>query len=258
METTTTTQDSSGRRAAVGALAIVGFIVLIIIGIGLAIYTARYLPDLSSRLGGGAVSLSSIFHKKTDTSLQVVTSTTTLPFDDSSTVSSTSTTTLPTETPAPASTGTTKKPVTGGTVPVKYVTVTTTTTVAPYGEPDLTVVISQVGYLNTKGDTNSFVSSRTIPSNKDGAVRFTVTNIGTNVSGQWKFEASLPTSSGQSTFTSPYQDSLGPDDNADFVLGFSHTHSGDNRDITVTVDPSDLVSESNENNNVASTFVDID
>src|SRR3989344_5908521 len=45
MEITTTTTDQNPRRqAVVSALAIVGFIVLILLGIGLAIYAARYVP----------------------------------------------------------------------------------------------------------------------------------------------------------------------------------------------------------------------
>lgn len=254
-----TSNPSAGRRAAVSALAIVGFIVLIIIGIGLAIYTARYLPDLSSRVGGGAVSLSSIFHHKPNgTALQVVTSTTTLPFAETSTTTSTSSlsanVTASSSSAAPSHAGSSPKPHAGTGTVTKYITVTTTTTVQPHGNPDLTVVISQVGYLATRGDTSSFVGSKDIPSGKDGAVRFTVTNVGTNVSGEWKFSADLP---GQPTFTSPYQRSLGPDDNADFILGFTHSHSGDDRLITITVDPSDRIIESNENNNSATATVDI-
>ena len=254
METTITTTENPRRRAAVGALAIVGFIALILIGIGLAIYTARYLPQLSSRLGS-AVSLSSIFHRNDENaSLQVVTATSTLPFADTAT---TSTSTLPVETPTATNSGS-KGTKTSGTGSVtKYTTVTTTTTVAPYGDPDLAVHITQVGYLRTKGDTDTFVASSYVPSGKDGAVKFTVTNAGTNVTGEWKFSAQLPTSSSHTSFTSPYQDSLNPGDSADFVLGFTHSGAHNDRDIIVTLDPSNKIHESNGSNNEDTATIDL-
>lgn len=250
--TTTTINRNPGRRAAVNALAIVGFIALIIIGIALAISAARYAPKLTSKLSGAAVSLSSIFHPNSDNaSLQVVTATSTLPFTDTSTATSS----LSTATSSTSGTGT--KPSTGTTGGTKYVTVTTTTTVAPYGDPDLTVKITDVGYLRTKNDTDTFVASNSVSSGRDGAVKFTVKNIGTNVTGSWKFQAILPTSSSNSTFTSPTQDSLQPGESVDFVLGFQHTRSGNDRDIVIKVDSAKDVSESDEGNNSDSDTIDL-
>lgn len=249
--TTTTINRNSGRRAAVNALAIVGFIALIIIGIGLAIYSARFMPSLASRFGGAAVSLSSVFHRADENpSLQVVTATTTLPIADEDAAA------VATTTPA-----TDTKPATGthagtGTGTTKYTTVTTTQIIAPYGDPDLTVRITAVGYLRSSGDTDSFVESGTVPSGKNGAVKFTVTNTGTNVTGSWKFRVEVPTSPSQ-TFTSPSQDSLKPNDSVDYVLGFEKGQKGNNRDIVVTVDSGKNVSESNENNNEDSESIDI-
>jgi len=253
--TTTTINRNPGRRAAVNALAIVGFIALIIIGIALAISAARYAPKLTSKLGGAAVSLSSIFHPNSDNaSLQVVTATSTLPFTDTSTATSS----LSTATSSASGTGSTgTKPSTGTTSGTKYVTVTTTTTVAPYGDPDLTVTITDVGYLRTKNDTDTFVASNSASSGRDGAVKFTVKNIGTNVTGSWKFQAILPTSSSNSTFTSPTQDSLQPGESVDFVLGFQHTRSDNDRDIVIKVDSAKTVDESDEGNNSDSDTIDL-
>lgn len=251
--TTTTINRNNGRRTAVNALAIVGFIALIIIGIGLAIYTAQYAPKIASKLNGAAVSLSSIFHPNSDNaSLQVVTATTTLPFSGDAT---TATTSLPAATSTTPNTGT--KTGTGTAGPTKYVTVTTTTTVAPYGDPDLTVTITDVGYLRTKNDTDTFVASDSVSSGRDGAVKFTVKNIGTNVTGDWKFQLTLPTSSSNSTFTSPTQDSLKPGESVDYILGFQHSRSGNDRAITVKVDSGKDVSESNEGNNYDSATIDL-
>lgn len=245
METQTSTPNT-GRRAAVGALAVVGFIALVIIGIGLAIYTARYLPDLSSKVGGGAVSFSSIFHKKPVVDLQVVTSTTTLPFAGTSTT--TSTTSLASET----SSSPKKTPADSGTV-TKYVTAPTP--VAPYGNPDLSVNVTDVGYLPRTGDTNSFVGSNSIPLGNDGAVKFTITNVGTNVSGPWNFSVNIPTSPSQ-YFVSPDQAPLNPGDSVEYVLGFSRGFSsGQQVTVTVSADPNNRIIENSKTNNVSSRWV---
>jgi hypothetical protein len=242
MESTTQNQ-SQGRRAAVNALAVVGFIALVLVGVLLAVYTARKLPELSSRLGGASVSLSSIFHRNGDEpELNVVTSTTTIPFDDATTT--------------PATTTTPAKPAVRPGTP-SYITVTVPKPVSLYGDPDLTVRITDVGYLRRDGDTDTFVSSHNVPRGKDSAVKFTVTNVGTNRSGSWKFEADVPTSPSQD-FTSPTQDSLGPGDRVDYVLGFEKGRRGDDREITITVDSKDTVDESNERNNEDSETIDIE
>lgn len=245
---TTTINRNPGRRAAVNALAAVGFIVLLIMGISLAIYSATYLPKIASRIGGAAVSLSSVFHRNdTAPQLNVVTATTTLPFEGPIVATTTNATTT---TPKPV----VKTPT--HTAGATYTTVTTTpVAAAPYGDPDLSVKITATGYLTTS-DTNSFVASKTIPSGKRGAVKFTVTNAGTNVSGAWDFSVKIPTSPTY-TYNSSAEQSLAPGDSVDFVLGFDRTRTGTDREITVTVDPSGDIRESNENNNTDSVSIDI-
>ncbi len=248
----TRTQNPS-RRAALNALALVGFIALIIIGIMLAVYAVRYVPKLVSDLGA-SVSLSSLFHDGGDqnAALEVVTSTSTLPIIGA----------VPATTTASADSGkdagtSASSPAGAGTVSTYTVTTVTQAPAAPYGDPDLYVAITGVGYLRDDGETDTFVSSNRIPDNRDGAVKFTVTNTGTNVTGRWKFEVDIPSSPSQ-TFTSPYQDSLKPGDSIDFVLGFEDGREGDNRKITVTADPDDKIDESNERNNDASRTIDIE
>lgn len=256
--TTTTVNRNPGRRAAVNALAIVGFIALIIIGIGLAIYSARYMPKISSRLGGAAISLSSIFNRNSEEpALQVVTATSTLPFGDESVTTASSTdSSSDQDSKSNGSKNTSGTSGTSGSV-TRYTTITTTSTVAPYGNPDLQVTITDVGYLRSKGDTDTFVASDSVPSGRDAAVKFTVKNIGTNVTGSWKFQATVPTSSSNTTFTSPTQDSMNPGDTGQFVLGFEHSRSGNNRLITIKVDSSKNVDESNEGNNTDTETIDL-
>jgi hypothetical protein len=246
--TTTTINRNPTRRAAVNTLAVVGFIALIIIGIALAIYSARYVPKAVSRLGGAAVSLSQIFRPASTTPvLQVVSlASTTLPIENDAATSTASTTvTFPTATTTPV-----KTPVTGGTTTRTVVTTTTATRPAPYGLPDFAVTVTAVGYLDN-GTTDSFVPSTSIPYGKTGAVKFTVRNIGTNITGNWNFRADVPTSPSFS-FTSPEQQSLYNGDQIDYTLGFDRGLQGNNRVITITVDPNNYITEQNENNNTSS------
>ena len=250
METTTitTSNHSPARAVAINALAVVGFIVLIIIGMAFAVYAASFVPKVVNRLNGAAVYLSSIFVPADKAGIEVVTPGTTVPFAEApgaGIASTTATTTTPTTTtPAPATTGTPTAGTpgyhvypTGGTNPNPVLT----------GLPDLTVDITATGYL-TSSDTASFVKSDTVPDNKRGAIKFTITNVGTNSSGRFTFEAPLPTSKTY-TFTSASQDSLLPGEHIDYVLGFDRTKSGSSRSITVTVDQDKDIKEISESNN---------
>ena len=186
METTTirTTTRSGSRQAAVNALAIVGFIVLIVIGMALAIYAATFVPAALSRVGSAAVFLSSqVFPSDDgDTDLVVVPPTETVPFGDDAVVA--------TSTPA-----TTTPATTGGTVTTNPRPGTPTTTVIPvqvpastnyYGLPDLVIENVQTGYLSSS-NTNSFRASSRVPDGERGGVKFTIANRGTNVSGRFDF-----------------------------------------------------------------------
>lgn len=246
METTTIrTTTGTTRRAAVNGLAVVGFIVLIIIGMALAVYAATYVPGAISRVGSAAVFFSSAFQPAEDTDLVVVPPAETVPFGE--------------DVPAATSTPTTTPVV--ATAPTQGTPVTTVIQVpgtpAPLsGRPDLVIENLISGYL-TSSNTNSFVKSNDIPDGKRGAVKFSIVNRGTNVSGRFQFEAELPTTRTY-TYQSGNQASLKPGERIDYVLGFDKTKEGTDRTITVTVDPDRDVTESNEGNNTRSVTVDIE
>lgn len=251
MTTITTQTTSPTRRVAINALAVVGFVVLIILGMALAVYAATFVPKAITRLGGAAVYLSSIFVPAEEPAkLEVVTPGMVVPFPDAPAVASTST---PAVAPAPApatvitpgTQTTTTYPV--GVVPAQPAVLS--------GLPDLTVTIVATGYL-TSTDTSTFVKSDTVPDGLRGAVKFTISNIGTNASGRFDFDATLPTTRSY-TFTSDYQDSLLPGEKIDYVLGFDRARSGDERTITITVDENDKVKESSNSNNSDSKTVKI-
>lgn len=253
MTMTSSPTPSPVRRVAINALALVGFVVLIIIGMTLAIYAASFVPKAVTRLNSAAVYLSSIFVSADKPGLQVVTPGTEVPFGETP-GAGISTTTAATSTPA-----TPAKPV--ATTPTQG---TQTTTVYPtggtatptlYGLSDLSVTIVSTGYLTTN-DTASFVASKTVPDGLRGAVKFSVKNIGTNTSGRFTFKAVLPTSSTY-TFNSGLQDALLPGEHIDYVLGFDRARTGEDREIAITVDATHEIVESNENNNQATATVEI-
>lgn len=246
---TTTTSDTGVRRITVNALAIIGFVVLVFIGITLAIYAARYVPTTLSRMATANVFLSSFFVGSEPADLEVVPGET-IEFPDEPTtpvVTATSTpvvTTPVVTTPIP----------TQGSETINVYPAGGTVAVTPYGKADLTIDITEVGYL-TSASTASFVKSKTVPDGKRPAIKFTVRNTGTNVTGSWEFKAKLPTRSTY-TFDSPKQRSLAPGEYVDYTLGFDKADDGTN-DIIVTVDSGKDVSESSESNNVDSVEVTV-
>lgn len=253
METTTIkTTQSDSRRSAINALAIVGFIVLIIVGMALAVYAARFVPGAVSRIGSAAAYLSSeVFTREEDTDLVIVPPAETIPFGDDVVVATSTDS-------APAETGTT--PVATSPRPG-----TPVTTVVPVrvpastnysGLPDLAVENIITGYL-TSSDTSSFRASSRVPDGKRGAFKFTIVNHGTNISDRFEFEVKLPTTRTY-TYTSKSQQALRPGERIEYVMGFDQTKEGDNRTITIKVDQDNDIRESNENNNDKSVTIDIE
>lgn len=253
METTTirTTETTSSRQAAVTGLAIVGFIVLIFIGMALAIYAARFVPEILTRAGTAAVNLFPGGDDK-DADLVVVPPAETVPFENDGTVATSTPTTPPaTPTPAPAA----PRPVVVAPTPI-ITRVEVPASTNYHGLPDLVIENVQTGYL-TNSNTSSFRASREVPDGERGAVRFTIANRGTNVSDRFEFEVKLPTSPSY-TYKSRTQQTLRPGERVEYVLGFTQPREGRDREITIEVDQDRDIRESNESNNARTVEVDIE
>ncbi len=262
----TNSQDSSSQFATysspIKTLAVVGFVFLVGIGIVLAIYMAQFVPVALHSVDTATATLSRIFTSTKQSTLTVVPSPTTLPFSIAATTTTQHVATKK-QTIAPIKTKVATKKVhkkivkthvrAGKETHSTYLIGTTTP--ALYGFPDLTTHIISVGYL-TSTSTNSFVSTTTIPHNARIAIKFSIKNIGTNKTGQWKFRASIPTSLSY-IFNSPVQKSLNPGDHIDYMLGFDQAKSGSNQTISITANATHTVAESNTNNNSASVGVTI-
>ncbi|MCK4918644.1 MAG: sortase [Candidatus Pacebacteria bacterium] len=125
--------------------------------------------------------------------------------------------------------------------------------VIDYGLVDLEVTIDSVGYLNSNKD---LVATSTLSLGDIGAVKFTVTNIGTHSSDGWTFNAVLPTSPAH-IFHSQGQKTLAPGEKIEFTMGFDKLRVGDQMPVVINIDPSGGMKESNKVNNIAKVFIDI-
>ncbi len=252
--TTTTVTRNTARRNALNALATFAVVVLLMIALGLAVLSINRFASAPGG-GGAAAFLSGIFRNADEdpSKLEVVTATSTLPLgneepaegttisgEESNDSDDTSVSTNGTQ-------GTTR---TGATVVTRRVT-----TIAPYGDPDLTVDITATGYCSSD-KPSSFRKSNDISDDRNAGFQFTVKNIGTNNSGRWDFRYKIPTSANQNAVSNLR--SLKPGDAVDYTLCFEKPRSGDNRTLSVEVDSDDEVNESNENNNKDSVEIDID
>jgi hypothetical protein len=240
------------KGAAVTALAIVGFIALLILGIALAIFSSQYVPQAVSKLGTEVGSSAN-----TPNTLSVLTASSTPASGDE--LLTVNTTTL-----TPPSTGTSTNataPASNASTAAAPATTPSESSSAPahsrglYGLPDLATKIIATGYL-AGPDTSSFVPASIIPPGARPAVEFSIANNGTNSSGPWNFLAEIP-SKGNQVFTSPTEPSLNPGDHTVFTLGFNEAIPGPAQTITVIADPNDNIVESNEGNNSASAAVTI-
>ena len=259
MDTPTTPTTSPVRAGAVTGLAIIGFIALVVLGLWLAVYAARYVPEAVDGLGAAVGSVGSMFTSKPESGLAVVpTSTSTLPFDGGT----------PSAVPPPATTSPTTTyvaPKPSAPAPVYYHTVQTTyptpgSTPIPVsrtysGLADLTVSITDVGYIDSDG---RFVVDSSVDDDQELAAQILVVNTGTNKTGSWKIKVTFPTSSNRAFTETDTMQSLEPDQPLPITVSLSRgdPRTGTNR-ITVEVDSDDDVNESNEHNNDDSVSVTV-
>lgn len=244
--------DITTRPAVVHSLAVVGFITLIALGISLAVYSSRYVPNTIGSLGAAAVSLSQIFTSSEPTLTVIPANPDLLPFGG---MSSTTDTQSASSTPAET---TPEKPAvrTAGEKTNTAYQIGGVPETAPASKlPDLTVRINAVGYLTT-ASADSFVASSTVPAGSRPAVSFTIKNIGAGATGAWRFSASIPTQNAY-IYQSQPQQSLGYGDSIEYTLGFDQSNKGTDQMISITANFDHAVGESDTNNNSAATKITV-
>lgn len=241
------------RQAAINGLAVVGFVALVAAGLWLAIYSTRFVPAVVNRIGSAAVYLGSVFTPADEPTLSVVpnpVASTTISFGNATT--STAAKSAAPVKPKPIAT--TPGIETSNTYPMSGTGSTPTFS----GLPDLITTINAVGYSATSSTESSavrksFVASSTVPVGFRPAVNFTIKNIGTNVTGQWHFSASIPTQTAF-IYQSKPQDTipLNPGDSIDYIIAFDQAIAGSNKMISISANFDRTITESDFNNNNAS------
>lgn len=242
--------NTLNRATMVNTLAVIGFVALIVASMWLAVYSTRYVPDVVGRIGSAAVYLGSVFTPADEPTLSVVptvVASTTLPFSEAT---STTPTTGVQAAPKPV------QPTAGAQTSGTYqISGTAAAPVALNGLPDLMSSIDAIGYLATSS-AESFITNSTVPAGSRPAVRFTIKNIGTNVTGSWRFSASIPTQTSYLYQSGPQQ-SLAPGDSITYTLGFDQANRGSGQMISVTANFDNTVTELTTNNNSASATITI-
>ncbi len=161
------------------------------------------------------------------------------------TVTVTAGTTTPTTATPNTEPGTaTKTPPTTST-PTPTVT-TPVSSPKPSTPADLAVRILSIGVVDPM--TGMIVARQPLGAHETVAVTFDIRNQGGTSSGTWYFSAQLPTNPA-TPYVSPAQRPLGPGDRIENTLRFNQAMIGGI--FTVTVDPTNIVRESNEGNNSA-------
>lgn len=121
----------------------------------------------------------------------------------------------------------------------------------PAAPADLAVRILATGVIDTYSGV--FVNRAPVSPSETAAVQFEIVNVGGTASGMYYFTASLPTTQVYA-YSSPVQVSLTPGSRMVNTLRFTQMQPGGGM-FTVSVDPSNLVRESNESNNYVSQFI---
>lgn len=158
----------------------------------------------------------------------------------------------------PQGTGTVRVAASAGTTATPVITTPTNTGTAPTARPvqpvtkaDLSVRILAVGVINPS--TGLFESRYPSGPNDIAAVQFDIANNGGASTGNWYFTVNLPIQ-GTYAYSSPLQANLTPGSHIVNTLRFKPVQSGGGT-ITVNIDTTYAVSESNESNNSAGMYI---
>ena len=147
---------------------------------------------------------------------------------------------------APAST------VTNTATPAQSTSVSAPVQAAYYGKADLAIRLLQIGLLNN--GTNIISNQSQFSYSDMVGIKFEVRNDGDVATGPWSFTASLPSLS-TPIYNSNAQISLKPGESIIFTLGFTNLTNLYTGTITINVDPSNSVVESNKYNNALTTTI---
>lgn len=134
---------------------------------------------------------------------------------------------------------------------------TNTYTAAPsyYGLPDLAISLISTGIIDPT--SGQFIQTPYAGANDTIGIKFAVKNIGTNVSGPWTIRLTMPSRT-TPNYDSPYQQSIKPGDEMVFTASFDSPIAQGINIGYITVDPLNLIAESNKFNNSLTVPINIE
>lgn len=258
--------DSAGASTAVKALAVLGIVALLLLGLFFTSRVVANLPDAARSIAAGFVSVTSQFFGADEDADDEDDSDVIVVEDDEEEEEDIDSDDEDEEEENGDGTVSTPTTGTGGqttTTRSEYrivhrpVTTTGVTVSDPNGDIDLELTILATGILD-RSRNREFVERDEVDGNDTVAVKFQVKNIGTKSSGEWWYRAELPTDSGF-TYDSEEQLELKPGERMEFVLAF--TDIEDDRgtaEVEIEIDPSRDLDESSRSNNRETVEIDVD
>jgi len=118
--------------------------------------------------------------------------------------------------------------------------------VFPGGIPDLMVQIIDTGIID---DAGNFIHATSTGQNQQTGIIFDVWNLGTAISGSWRFLGELPTFAGD--FASEPQNSIAPGEKIRFTIGFRSLKDLGPNKVKIVIDPQHELKEVGTTNNTA-------
>lgn len=233
------TPKNGFRKSAMHVLAVVGFIAVLIGGLWGSILVARATPGAFTSLAAAIVSVTSVFIPADDEG------DTTTPEEAAETEVEESADTGETQV-----SGSTERTAGNETTTIEVISTGGTPSSDPNGFVDLSARVIEIGLVDkATGEFTASSSPSRSAFNQRAAVRFLVENLGTRTSGQWTFNAVLPTFPSH-IYSSPSQLALAPGDRTEYTLGFDSFEEDGEGTLIVNVDPTNSINEPNKDNNI--------
>jgi hypothetical protein len=250
------TENAKPRNAVANTFIVVGFLLLIFLGIAIAIYSSRYVPMAVNTFSSNNAITGLPAGNQNSLAVEPGQS---IPFNNEQTATSTTMTTTSFPTTGPAyetlPNGYQPTPAADQTANGQPASAEGAYSAAAhsYGLPDLAVNIVAVGYLANASNA-SFVATPVVPVGARAAVQFTIGNLGAAPTGPWAFNAEIPTDNGY-LYQSPIEASMNPGDHVLFTLAFDQVPEGSAEMINIIADPNNYIQEITKSNNEAQASV---
>lgn len=261
------TEESKGASTAVKALAVLGIVALLLLGLFFTSRVVANLPEAARSIAAGFVSVTSQFfgadenEEDDDNDVIVVDDNEdedTSRDEDEDEEEDNEDEEEITPTPTPNTGGeTVTRTRSEYRIVQRPVTTTGSAISDPNGETDLELTILATGILD-RSRNREFVERDEVDENDTVAIKFQVKNVGTKTSDEWWYRAELPTDP-NFTYDSEEQLELKPGERMEFILAFTDIEEdGGIAEVEIEIDPSRDLDETTRSNNRETVEINVD